>query len=67
MPNWHSIEDAYGRLLKVRMAFDHALATVIESRNAGALPVLEILTKEVEQLTRDVLAALGSAPAASPG
>ena len=67
MPNWQLIEDAYARLLKVRGAFDHALASVVESRNIGALPVLEILTVEAEQLTREVMAALAPGPAVSPG
>ena len=67
MPNWQSIEDAYARLLKVREAFDHALAAVIESRNVGALPVMEILTREVDQLTREILTALAPGSAISPG
>lgn len=67
MPNWQSIEDAHARLIKVRTAFDHALVAVIESRNIGALPVLEILTREVEQLTHDVVGALGGGSAVRPG
>ena len=67
MPNWQRIEDAYERLLKVRTAFDHALAAVIEGRNLGALPVLEILAREAEQLTHEVVAALGGAPTVRPG
>ena len=67
MPNWQRIEDAYARLLKVRGAFDHALAAMIESRNLGALPVLEILTREAEQMTHEVVAALGGGQAVRPG
>jgi hypothetical protein len=59
MPNWQSIEEAYARLLQVQEAFDNAIKAAIEARNAGSLPVLEILAHEVEQLGRAVLAAFG--------
>ena len=63
MPNWQRIEEAYASLLKVRAVFDDAMLLVIQTRNAGALPVLEILAREVEQLAREMLAAFGPAPA----
>lgn len=66
MPNWQSIADAHARLLKVRTAFDHALAALIESRNVGALPVLDILSREVEQLTHEVMAALAGGSVVRP-
>lgn len=62
MPNWQFIEEAFGRLLKVREVFDNAVAAAIDGRNAGALPVLEVLANEVDQLAREVLAAFGSVP-----
>ena len=63
MPNWQCIEEAFARLLKVREVFDNAVATAIEGRNSGALPVLEVLANEVDHLVRDVVAAFGPTPA----
>ena len=63
MPDWKSIDEAYSRLLSVRAVCDKALAVAIEGRNGGALPALELLVDEVEQLTRAVLAAFGHSPA----
>ena len=60
MPNWQFIEEAFARLLKVREVFDNAVVAAIDSRNSGALPVLEVLTNEVDQLAREVLAAFAS-------
>ena len=62
MPNWQFIEEAFERLLKVREVFDNAVAGAIDGRNSGALPILEVLANEVDQLAREVLAAFGSAP-----
>ncbi len=59
MPNWQCIEEAFARLVKIREVFDSAVATAIESRNSGALPVLEVLANEVDHLVRDVLTAFG--------
>lgn len=59
MPNWQCIEEAFARLLKVREVFDNAVAAAIEGRNSGALPVLEVLANEVDQLVRDTLTAFG--------
>ena len=63
MPNWQCIEEAFARLLKVREVFDNAVAAAIEGRNSGALPVLEVLANEVDQLVRDTLTAFGPTPA----
>lgn len=63
MPNWQCIEEAFARLLKVREVFDNAVAAAIEGRNSGALPVLEVLANEVDQLVRDVVSAFGPTPA----
>ena len=62
MPDWQIVEEAYNSLVKVRAAFDDALALVIDGRNAGALPVIELLASEVEHLTRALLAAFGAGP-----
>lgn len=62
MPNWQFIEEAFARLLKVREAFDNAVAAAIDGRNSGALPVLELLANEVDKLAKEVLAAFGSPP-----
>ena len=64
MPNWQRIEEGYASLLKVRAVFDDAMLLAIQTRNAGALPVLEVLAREVEHLAREMLAAFGPAAAA---
>ena len=64
MPNWQIVSDAYARLLHVRSAFDSAVMEALQEANAGALPVLELLAAEVEQLTRSLLDALRPAVAA---
>lgn len=66
MPNWQIVDEAHVRLVKVREALDKGFAAIIEGRNAGALPVIEILAAEVQQLTLAVLAALGPSPASLP-
>ncbi|MEO7056814.1 MAG: hypothetical protein ABI143_08420 [Caldimonas sp.] len=58
MPIWQEVEDACERLTAVRVMLDEAFRDVIESRNAGGLPGLEILVAEVERLTRSVMDAL---------
>ena len=66
MPDWQIVSDAYARLLQVRIALDSAVTEAIREANAGALPVLELLAAEVEQLTRSLLDAFRpAAPAAS--
>ena len=62
MPDWQIVTSAYARLLQARAAFDAALVEVIGARNAGALPVLELLAVEVEQLKRAVLDSFGPMP-----
>jgi len=54
----------YERLVSVRAVFDDGLRLLIETRNEGALPVLEILTREVEQLMRDLLSGVRALEAA---
>lgn len=60
MPDWQIVSDAQARLLQVRTVFDSAVAEGIREANAGALPVLELLAAEVEQLTRSLLDAFRS-------
>ena len=70
MPDWQIVTDAYARLLQVRDAFDNAVTEAVSDRNAGSLPVLEVLAIEVEHLARAVLDAfrpgLPVAPHAGP-
>jgi hypothetical protein len=63
MPDWQIVTDAYARLLQVRAVFDNAVTEAIRGTNAGALPVLELLSTEVEHLTRAVLDAFRPGPA----
>ena len=43
MPDWQIVTDAYARLLQVRAVFDSAVNEAVRDRNAGSLPVLELL------------------------
>lgn len=67
MPDWQIVSDAYARLVQVRTALDSALTEAIREANAGALPVLELLAAEVEQLTRGLLDAFRPADPAASG
>ena len=64
MPDWQIVSDAYARLLQVRSAFDNAVEEAIREANAGALPVLEVLAAEAEELLQAFLDAFR--PAAVP-
>ncbi len=55
LPDWQCIEADYASLLGVRQKFDEAMASAIESRNAGAHPALFVLIQELEGLTRSLL------------
>ena len=66
MPDWQIVSDAYARLLQVRDAFDNAVTEAVRDRNAGSLPVLEVLALEVEHLTRAVLETFRRGPPLGP-
>lgn len=62
MPDWQSVEEAYASLKAVRVVFDDALALVIQGRNSGAVLGLEVLAREIQNLTQALLSLL-AAPA----
>ncbi len=66
MPDWQIVTDAYARLLQVRTVFDNAVTEALRGTNAEALPVLELLAHEVEQLTRALLDVFRSGSAVAP-
>jgi hypothetical protein len=67
MPDWQKIDEAFAHLVRVRAAFDEGLRVVIANRNAGALPVLEILAAECDKVIAEVLAEFGPSPAVDSG
>jgi len=66
MPDWQIVTDAYARLLQVRNVFDNGVSEAVRDRNAGSLPVLELLATEVEHLTRALLDAFRPGPTVAP-
>ena len=62
MPNWDKVEEAYASLKAVRVVFDDALALVIQGRNSGALLGLEVLAREIQNLTQALFALLAAPP-----
>ena len=66
MPNWQVVTSEYTRLLQARAVFDSAVVEVIGARNEGGCAALELLAAEVEQLKRNLLAALRPARSGAP-
>lgn len=66
MPDWQFVSDAYARLLQARSVFDAAVMEVLEMKNAGARPALEVMAAEVEHLTRSLCEAFGPRSAVDP-
>jgi hypothetical protein len=58
MPDWERVEWTHEQLVALRGKYDDAISCVVQNRNYEALPVLEILAREVEQRNLAFLGAL---------